>query len=368
MELARTLGHAAVVAVGVWVISGTALNLSRHPHWYVRGWDFPRTVTAALAVASGTLYAALIGHERWYDWLFLASVLLAVVWQLVNIFPYTPLGRKPVARARRPGPDTTFRLVISNVLMENRKHDLWHRVVSREAPDLVLCLEVDGEWDRALRQRLAQTHPHQVGHVLDNYYGIALYSRLPLVGPQVRFLVQDDIPSIHTRFRLRGGTEVSLHAIHPRPPEPLRNQDSAPRDAELMKVAKEIVRREHGPTVVAGDLNDVAWSHTTALFLKESGLLDPRLGRGFFNSYNAKNPLFRFPLDHVFHSNDFRLVELRRLGKVGSDHFPVLIELSYEPDAAASQPEPQATAGDHREAEEMIDRAAESESGPSAGA
>jgi endonuclease/exonuclease/phosphatase (EEP) superfamily protein YafD len=136
----------------------------------------------------------------------------------------------------------------------------------------------------------------------------------------------------------------------------LRDQDSAPRDAELLKVARRIGDRAPRPTVVAGDLNDVAWSYTTSLFLKESGLLDPRIGRGFFNSFDATKPFFRFPLDHVFHSNHFRLVELRRLDKVGSDHFPMFLALSHEPEAVAEQEEPEATPADDMQAEEMIAR------------
>ena len=362
MHWARALGQGIVVLVGLWVITGTALNLSRHPHWYVRGWDFPRTVIAFLAVLSGALYRTFFWRGEWYDWVFLVGLAFALAWQLVNIYPYTPLASRAVEKARRPTPENTFRLAISNLLQENREHDLWFSVVSREDPDLVLVVEVDREWDEALRRRLDRTHPHQVRHVLDNYYGIALFSRLPLIAPRVAFLVQDDIPSIHTRFRLPGGQEIWLHGLHPRPPEPIRRQDSAPRDAELMKAAKMIGEREKGPTVVAGDLNDVAWSRTTSLFLKESGMLDPRLGRGFFNSFNVNSRVFRFPLDHVFHSNDFRLVELRRLDKVGSDHFPMLIVLSYEPDAVQAQPEPEPSTRDEKDASEMIARGDEAPS------
>ena len=64
--------------------------------------------------------------------------------------------------------------------------------------------------------------------------------------------------------------------------------------------------------------------------------------------------MFRFPLDHVFHSSHFKLVELRRLEHVGSDHFPVLVELSYEPEAQAEQSEPRPSASDDRESERMI--------------
>ena len=85
-----------------------------------------------------------------------------------------------------------------------------------------------------------------------------------------------------------------------------------------------------------------------------SGLLDPRIGRGFYNTFHAHYPFIRFPLDHCFHSKHFRLISFRRLGKFGSDHFPVFIALSYEPDAAATQEEPQASAAQQRESDEKI--------------
>jgi endonuclease/exonuclease/phosphatase (EEP) superfamily protein YafD len=166
------------------------------------------------------------------------------------------------------------------------------------------------------------------------------------------------VPSVFAVLDL-GGEPVVLRGLHPRPPEPLRDQDSTPRDAELVLVGRWVEKQKDGPTIVAGDLNDVAWSATTRLFLRLSGLLDPRMGRGFYSSYNARNPLVRWPLDHLFHSNHFRLVELRRCKDIGSDHFPVLVELSYEPEAPAEQPESQAASGDQEEAGERLKAQAE---------
>ena len=73
-----------------------------------------------------------------------------------------------------------------------------------------------------------------------------------------------------------------------------------------------------------------------------------------------RQPLFRYPLDHFFHSNDFRLIELRRLAFVGSDHFPMYLALSYEPARPAEQPEPQEDADDRAQAEEMLQKQARS--------
>lgn len=90
----------------------------------------------------------------------------------------------------------------------------------------------------------------------------------------------------------------------------------------------EEIAETEGPIVVAGDLNDVAWSPTTRKFKKISGLLDPREGRGFFNTFHAKYPLVKWPLDHVFHSEHFALVNIEKLESIGSDHYPLYTELA----------------------------------------
>jgi len=71
------------------------------------------------------------------------------------------------------------------------------------------------------------------------------------------------------------------------------------RDAELLVVGRHI-RRRGQPAIVAGDMNDVGWSRTSRLFQRYSGLLDPRRGRGLYNTYSTYIPLFRYPLDHSF--------------------------------------------------------------------
>ena len=345
--------------IGLLAAAVTALSLSKSPHWAVRSWDFPRVQIAVAAAASAAVHGVFFSRWQSLDWAFLTVTTLCVTWQVRSIFPYTPLARKQVERSRRTASERVgLRLLISNVLMENTEYRKLLDVIRECDPDVVLAVEVDGKWERAL-EPLAESYPFVVRHPQDNYYGLMLFSRLPLVGPRVEFLVQEDIPSVHTAIELPGGHRVFLHGIHPRPPEPIRDQTSTPRDAELVLVGRAIGEDSGRPTIVAGDLNDVAWSRSSKLFLRLSGLLDPRVGRGFYNSFNAKNPVFRYPLDHVFHSNHFRLVDVRRLRHVGSDHFPVFIELSYEPDAPATQPKTEAEPDDDRRAEEKLEEQAE---------
>ncbi|HYH80215.1 MAG TPA: endonuclease/exonuclease/phosphatase family protein [Longimicrobium sp.] len=352
------------IAVCALAVAGTLLSLSRSARWWVRVWDFPRLQIAIIAAAAGALYAIVFFDGGVAEWGLMAATAGCVLWQLRKIFPYTPIARTQVersttARPRQKGArDSTFRLLISNVQMENTRHALLLERVREADPDVVLAVETDEAWARGL-EPLAKDYPHVVRHPRDNWYGLMLFSRLELVDPRVEFLVQDDIPSVHTGVRLGNGEVIQLHGLHPRPPEPLRDQDSTPRDAELVIVGRAVGEETGRPTVVAGDLNDVAWSPTSEHFMRLSRVLDPRCGRGFYNSYNAKNPIFRYPLDHVFHSSHFRLVELRRLESVGSDHFPMLIELSYEPDAQAGQPTPTPDGEDFEEVEEKLEEQAE---------
>jgi endonuclease/exonuclease/phosphatase (EEP) superfamily protein YafD len=80
---------------------------------------------------------------------------------------------------------------------------------------------------------------------------------------------RDDIPSIHLTIELRSGDMVRAHFLHPAPPSPTENIESSERDAELIAVAKSVAKSDQ-PVIVAGDLNDVAWS-STIFFRKISG-------------------------------------------------------------------------------------------------
>jgi endonuclease/exonuclease/phosphatase (EEP) superfamily protein YafD len=124
---------------------------------------------------------------------------------------------------------------------------------------------------------------------------------------------------------------VALHFLHPTPPSPTENPTSEDRELELISVAKSVANAK-APVIVTGDLNDVAWSSTTRLFRSISGLLDPRIGRGMFNTFHAEYWFVRWPLDHIFHSRHFQLKEIKRLSAIGSDHFPLLTRLVYTPD------------------------------------
>jgi endonuclease/exonuclease/phosphatase (EEP) superfamily protein YafD len=346
-----TKGMRALVFVSILFLALTTLaSFVRSERWWVRIWDFPRLQLAVLGLLLAVGHLRYVGLESgWLGVLTFVVLVACIGYQAQEIIRYTPLAKKQARGVDEGKPGSTIRLLMTNVLMSNRHADRLLQVIRDMDPDVIIAVETNGRWEEGLRD-LERTHPYTVKEPRDNTYGMLVYSRFELVDPKLEHLVQDDIPSVHAGVLLPSGNLIELHGLHPRPPAPTEAEDSEPRDVELIVVGK-AVRASALPGIVAGDLNDVAWSHTTRLFQRISGLLDPRVGRGLFNTFHSSLPFLRFPLDHIFHDPAFRVVRMKRLPRVGSDHFPVFAELSYEP--ASDQPEPiRPEPGDHEEAAE----------------
>lgn len=344
-----------LLAVGGFLIIASAIPLFKHESYWVRSFDFPRLQFLTLLLLIFVAYAIFVYEYRTYQVVFLVLLLFSMILQGYAIFPYTVFSKKQVKRSKGDFSGDTISLMVSNVLMYNKEVDPLKKIVDREDPDLLLLVETNQWWKEQMKD-YEERYNHHLFCPLENTYGMLLYSKLELKDSEIAYLVEEDVPSMHGKVVLRSGQEVHLHCLHPRPPSPTENEESTERDAELVLVGKK-VRKHGGPAIVLGDLNDVAWSHTSRLFQRISGLLDPRIGRGFYNTFNARYPVFRWPLDHVFHSNHFKLVHLSRLPYCCSDHFPIGITLAFNPDAQEEQEKPRPDKEDREEAREKLKKA-----------
>lgn len=339
---------------GVLMLIPTIASLTRFDQWWVRGFDFPRIQISFLILLIIIFSLIFYDFGETYHYIITGLLILSFLYQAAKIFPYTPFSRKQVISFKENDPSAIVSVLVSNVLMTNREYDRLIDLVKEKRPDLLLTLETDKKWEKEL-EVIEDQYPFGVKIPLDNLYGMHLYSRLNLEDIEVKYLIKDDIPSIHGYVRLNNRSRIKIHCLHPKPPSPSEDLTSTNRDAELLLVGKD-VKKDQESVLVFGDLNDVAWSRTTRLFQKLSGLLDPRIGRGFYNTFHAAHRFLRWPLDHVFHTSDFTLIELARLRSIGSDHFPIFIKLNYEPRAEVLQEEPEEADGEEKEwAEEKIE-------------
>lgn len=315
------------ILVGL-ILCATLLPLSRSSWWWVRDLEFPRLQIALLAL--GVLVAQFWYRDTYQGLhrLLIAVDVACLLYQAWWILPYTRIYPREVKTSATHDASNRIRIMTSNVLQSNHNAAGLLDLVRQHHPDILVTLESNAWWEAQL-DSLSEDYPHTLKCPLENRYGMHVYSRLPLRDSSIEFLVDEDIPSMHATAVLPSGQAVRIHFVHPTPPSPTENDKSAERDAELLLVAKRVVEHDR-PVIVTGDLNDVAWSATTRLFQKISGLLDPRIGRGMFNTFHTGYWFMRWPLDHLFHSEHFSVSLIRRLPAYGSDHFPMLVELAFD--------------------------------------
>lgn len=327
----------------------------RSDYWWIRVFDFPRLQIGFFLLLTLTAGIYFYDFSESWHYIVIVALFLSLLYQARKVFKYTPIASRQVLTYKGDETVNTFSLIVSNVYQPNRKAHLLLNHVKKYKPDLLLVLEADKWWESQL-STLEEEYPYTIRKPQDNLYGMLLYSRLKLDDSRINYLFCDDIPSFEATVCISKIDRFKLFCLHPRPPFPSESDTSTNRDAELLVVGRE-VQKHDVPVLIAGDFNDVAWSNTTRLFQKVSELLDPRIGRGFFNTFHAGYPLMRWSLDHVFHSTHFQLVKLKRLKSVGSDHFPIYIKLHYKPEEKEKQEEPEADEEEKDLAEEKIERA-----------
>ncbi|HLW34011.1 MAG TPA: endonuclease/exonuclease/phosphatase family protein [Aequorivita sp.] len=319
-------------------------------HWFFRTADFVRLQSLFVQFI---LLLFFLYYEREYailSWILLVCLLASIVYQLFKVFPYSSMFPKRKSQAKSDG---QVSILAGNVLQTNSNYTEFKGEIQRFDPDLVLTMESNAAWEKSLSE-IEHIYPFTIKVPLENMYGMHLYSKVKLENVEIKYQIEDDKPSIFFDFPLKGAKSIFFCCLHPAPPSPTENETAKEADAELILTGKKI-REKDNPAVVCGDMNDVVWSRTTRLFKKMTGMIDPRVGRGFFPTYNANYFFLRFPLDHLFHTKDLYVGKMIRSKNFGSDHFAMYYEIHHK--AKKPTPKnPKMNGDDKKEVEELIEK------------
>lgn len=242
-----------------------------------------------------------------------AGLALANLWLLVPLY----IGRDRTTTGQ------TFRALLSNVWYGNRAYGRMQRLIREVNPDVVVLNEATDEWLTALRTLEAGYH-FAKSVTGPSGFGILVLSRLPVEEAQVLHMGNVGTPSVIVRLRYaeRQLTLIATHALAPAAPRRTRL-----RNRQLEEIAKYVSGLKE-PVMVLGDLNTTSWSPAFRAFIRTSALRDSRKGFGLQPSWPVAVPLLRIPIDHCLVSSDI-VVHKRWLGpKIGSDHFPIVIDCS----------------------------------------
>ncbi|MEM8827306.1 MAG: endonuclease/exonuclease/phosphatase family protein, partial [Pseudomonadota bacterium] len=211
------------------LIVATILPLIAADAWWVRVLEFPRVQIVVIMVA---VMAALVffGGRTSRFWLLAGTV--AAIYQVIRIFPYTPLYPVQAVTVDTCPANQSMQILVVNVLQDNRDFARTVALVEDEAPDVFLALETDRPWVEALTA-IHDAYPNRRLVPLDNTYGLAFYSRLPVHALDERYVVEPDVPSIRATIGLPSGAAFDLYGLHPPPPQP-RKKKSTPAPQQVL--------------------------------------------------------------------------------------------------------------------------------------
>ena len=344
-----------LIGFGFVSIVLTLLPLIPSDYWWIRMFDFPHIQLTTLTFIAILTYFIRFNIKSKKDYLFIVILIICFTYQFSKIAPYTPLYKKEVMDATSISKQSQVKLFTSNVLQKNESNERLISIIKELDADVMVFTEANDRWKNVIVKNLSSEYKYRVEMPLENTYGILMYSKLELINPEVKFIITDTIPSVHSKIRLRSGDIAQIYAIHPTPPMPQENPLSTDRDAELMLTSK-LARESEHPVIVIGDFNDIPWSSTSKLFQQTSELLDVRVGRGFYSTFNAKKILLRWPLDHIYVSPEFRLSSIKNCESIDSDHFPLYVELNFEPEGKLEQMPESVTKEELEQAQKEIEK------------
>lgn len=246
---------------------------------------------------------------------------------LVNLAVVLPLfvGSPGDAQAGAP----TLRVMSFNLLSTNESYSEVISYIESVDPDVVLLHEASRPWEIAISE---SGFPHEVIRPRSDDL---IFGTLVLVRGEEAEAISYGFATAQARavevsFRPAGWADpITFLSTHPLAPT---ERDRAKlRDAQLGFAADWSAAQET-PFFVAGDFNATPWSWPFRRLMNEAPVMNSQSGFGLQPSFAAtSNVLLRVPIDHLLYSEDLEVLD-RKLGPaMGSDHFPLVVDLQLIP-------------------------------------
>jgi endonuclease/exonuclease/phosphatase (EEP) superfamily protein YafD len=248
-------------------------------------------------------------------------------------------------RALPPGPKEHLRLVQLNVWKHNKDQAQTADWILAQRPDVVVLEEVFAQ-NLPLVRRLRTRLPYRVSCTGRDPCSTTILSRVaPLSSGGLKERTSSTpLAGAWATYPGAAGP-FSVMAVQLPWPAPPAGQQA--RVVQLVEATKQIERDD---LIIAGDFNTTSWSYSLRRLDQALGLRRVTRGlptwpaRGFL--WTPRSLAF-MPLDQVYIGQRWTLARLSRGDRVGSDHYPVLVDLQrslVRPNSKTPRPWPGALA------------------------
>jgi endonuclease/exonuclease/phosphatase (EEP) superfamily protein YafD len=311
---------AAVVLLVIPAVAVAVISLASFAGAWVWWLDVLANFRAQYVVVL-IVFGLLILASRWR---LVGWVVVGVA--LVNALFVLPLFVGAPGESVAGAPE--MRVMSFNLLSTNESYNEVAEYIQATTPDVVLLHEASRPWEVAMASS-GLDYEIIRGRSDNLIFGTLVLARQTVDASSFGF-AEGDGRAISLTYLPEGWPEpVKILSSHP--VAPTSDERAALRDAQL-GFAADWAGQQDGAYLVVGDFNASPWSSPFRGLVSDGRLRNSQLGFGLQPSFSA-NTIFplRIPIDHLLHSEDLRVRD-RRLGPaMGSDHFPLVVDLQYAP-------------------------------------
>jgi endonuclease/exonuclease/phosphatase (EEP) superfamily protein YafD len=239
-------------------------------------------------------------------WACLFAITLALL--LIALLCMAP--KDPTARVG-------LRIVTLNTWANKAQVDAIVRFIEQTEADIILLQEIDRKDRAAILARLQPIYP-QVFFDQRPQRSPAILSKQPWLETGVLKATNNRVVAVWARFE-QGGRAFEVASVHTG--NPFKPEAQATDIDRLI----EFVRNRRGPVILGGDFNLTPFSWKLTKLAQLTGL---KWAQVFSASWPANRFVPVVLLDHVLLKGPLALVKVETGSSVGSDHLPVIADLS----------------------------------------
>ena len=224
------------------------------------------------------------------------------------------------AAAAGPANAATLSIMSFNLSATIRSPERIRHYLEDTPAEVVVLQEYTPDWHAELAG-LSERFPYAIVEPKTGYFGIALYSRVPLTDAKALSFPGTDIPFI-TATAETGGRRLSLTGLHL--DWPMVPSSFAARNRQMEHL---LGTAPESAFVACGDWNMTPWS-SWYRELRAAGLHDGDVGNRLLPTWPARLGWLGIPIDHCLATGDVGIVSKLVGPRLGSDHRPVLVGIS----------------------------------------
>ena len=237
---------------------------------------------------------------------------------------------------------STFKLLQANLRFDNQTPEKFLALIEKEKPDIITVQEASAKW----REFFQNNNLTIVGCVADNdragATGAILSDRFlsrygftnsPVVTCYDATTTRGYIAKIELLSDKPNRPPLDIISVHLAWPWPF-GQNLQLDELENGAFRTDL-KHKFSQMIVAGDFNSVTWSNTVSRMERLTGTRHISGIGPTWLSYSFPallRPYLGLPIDQILLSKDIKPISVKRLSFFGSDHLPVLVEISFNSD------------------------------------